>query len=728
MIAQRKPNNDKGFKDFHRDFAGFPRRCPHFCRAPPGLVKRANPALHSDVGFCQRQAGRGFQGDGSPFRLFRMTDRLIPATLQRRENGTLVSSVHGALQPAETEAYPAPAQTGSGFLHGNGLPERWRGRRSFTIVETGFGAGVRFLATWAAWRADPARGERLHYVAIEARPFSRDDLHRAAEHMVASTTNRKAEVECLIDALANAWPMLTPGLHRLEFDAGRVILTLAFGDLDAMLSSLVLRADAFHIDTFAVRSNRKGNAAATCRALAKLADEQATFAIDEIDEDMRKALQNAGFSYREDDRAGIFAPRWKVRRHEPPRAHDAASRDAIVIGAGLAGSALAERLAARGWHVTLIERHNTVACEASGNPAGVFHPLVAIDDNFGARLSRAGYLYALSRWRAFEAAGHDFARSANGLLQLACDDDEFTRMQAAAGALGMPETLAVLLTREQAAERLHTDTAHGGWFFPHGGSLDPAALARAACAMAGERLTRVHGVDVAQLVPREGGGWRAIDADGATLAEASVAIVANAADAPRVAQLRHAPVQIVRGQLTLLQAGVAPAIALPVIGDGYLIPFPDGTALTGATYDPDDADPALRADDHRDNLTRLAALLPRSNVDTGAIADPAALAGRVAFRCVASDRLPMAGELGDEPVAAARATALSGAQARDVPRAAGLYGAFGFGSRGFIWAALCAELIASQLDGEPWPIERELAEAIDPARFLLRDLRQGRAG
>ncbi|MEK6426429.1 MAG: bifunctional tRNA (5-methylaminomethyl-2-thiouridine)(34)-methyltransferase MnmD/FAD-dependent 5-carboxymethylaminomethyl-2-thiouridine(34) oxidoreductase MnmC [Burkholderia gladioli] len=661
-----------------------------------------------------------------------MTDRLISATLERRENGALVSSIHGELRPAESDASAAPAQAGGGFLRGNRLPERWRGRRSFTITETGFGAAWRFLATWAAWRADPARGERLHYAAIEAHPFLRDDLRQAARHMVANATNRQDEFDALIDALADAWPMLVPGLHRLEFDAGRVILTLAFGDPDAMLASLVLRADAFHFEPFAVRNTCKGDAAATCRALARLADEQATFAIDTIDDTiddaMRNALQNAGFSCREGERAGVFAPRWKVRRHEPPRAYAAATRDAIVIGAGLAGSALVERLAARGWHVTLLERHDAIACEASGNPAGVFHPLVAIDDNFGARLSRAGYLYALSRWRAFEAAGHDFSRTTNGLLQLACDDDEFARMQAAAAALGMPDTLAVLLTRDEAAERLRTAAAHGGWCFPQGGSLDPAALARAACAMAGERLTRLHGVDVAQLVPREGGGWRAVDAAGATLAEASVAIVANAADAPRVAQLRHAPVQIVRGQLTMLPAGTAPAAALPVIGDGYLIPFDDGTALTGATYDPDDADPALRADGHRENLARLAALLPCSGVDTGAAAEPAALAGRVAFRCVASDRLPMAGELGDEAEAAARAAALSGAQARDLPRAAGLYGAFGFGSRGFIWAALCAELIASQLDGEPWPIERELAEAIDPARFLLRALRQGRAG
>ncbi|EGD01892.1 bifunctional tRNA (mnm(5)s(2)U34)-methyltransferase/FAD-dependent cmnm(5)s(2)U34 oxidoreductase, partial [Burkholderia sp. TJI49] len=77
----------------------------------------------------------------------------------------------------------------------------------------------------------------------------------------------------------------------------------------------------------------------------------------------------------------------------------------------------------------------------------------------------------------------------------------------------------------------------------------------------------------------------------------------------------------------------------------------------------------------------------------------------------------------DEAQAVENARALSGAKARDLPRMTGLYGAFGYGSRGLVWAALGAELIASQLEGEPWPLERELADAVDPARFLIRALR-----
>ena len=64
------------------------------------------------------------------------------------------------------------------FLRGNGLPQRWQQRQRFVILETGFGLGNNFLATWQAWRNDPARCERLVYVSIEAHPPRREDLER----------------------------------------------------------------------------------------------------------------------------------------------------------------------------------------------------------------------------------------------------------------------------------------------------------------------------------------------------------------------------------------------------------------------------------------------------------------------------------------------------------------------------------------------------------------------
>ena len=59
------------------------------------------------------------------------------------------------------------AQAHHVFLGGNRLPGAWQGKSTFTIVETGFGQGLNFLATWAAWRDDPQHCARLDFVSIE---------------------------------------------------------------------------------------------------------------------------------------------------------------------------------------------------------------------------------------------------------------------------------------------------------------------------------------------------------------------------------------------------------------------------------------------------------------------------------------------------------------------------------------------------------------------------------
>ena len=97
--------------------------------------------------------------------------------------------------------------------------------------------------------------------------------------------------------------------------------------------------------------------------------------------------------------------------------HSPQARRAIVIGAGLAGTAISERLASRGWHVDLFERHAAPAQEASGNPAGILLPHLAKDDALAARLSRASYLYALRRFADLDGVRW----SPCGVLQVARD-------------------------------------------------------------------------------------------------------------------------------------------------------------------------------------------------------------------------------------------------------------------------------------------------------------------
>jgi tRNA 5-methylaminomethyl-2-thiouridine biosynthesis bifunctional protein len=650
-----------------------------------------------------------------------MTAILTPATLEFCEDGTLFSAVY---RDVYHSAAGALAQSEAVFLHGNGLPERWQRRRAFTVLETGFGLGVNFLTTWAAWREDAARCERLHFVSVEKHPFSQTDLRKALASVVAH-----APLSALAGELADAWPMLVPGVHRLEFEGGRVTLTLAFGDAAEMLPKLWLRADAFYLDGFSPAKNPDLWSPQIFKALARVAGEDATFATWSSAGDVKRGLAANGFECRKVDGFGYkrtmltgrFAPRWRVRRYEPPLPAAVRERHAIVVGAGLAGCALVERLAARGWRVTLVERHAAPARDASGNPAGVFHPMISRDDSSASRITRVGFLYALRRWSALVAAGHAPVRSHAGLLHLATDD-ESRAVAAALASFGYPDDYAHAVSRERAEEIAGVSLAQDGWFYPLGGAIDPASLCRAQLAAAGAQLDARFGVRVERL-ERTGDEWCVYDDAGSPVAQASVVIFANAQDASRSAALEHAPTRIVRGQLTLVAHSPLANLRVPVIGDGYAVPLESGVTLTGATYEVDDDDSTLRPAGHVENLERVARMLP--GLEAAQAADRATdCTGRVAFRCVTSDRLPMIGQLGDEAAARADAQRLSGAWPLDLPRMPGLYGAYAYGSRGLVWSALGAELIASQLEGEPWPLERELAEQLDPARYLQRALRQ----
>src|SRR5688500_4671984 len=98
---------------------------------------------------------------------------LVPAKLAFTADGTPFSAAYDDVYHS---AEGGIAQAQHVFLAGNGLPARWRGRRAFTILETGFGFGLSFLTTWQAWLQDPQRSRRLHFVSIEKHPFHAADL------------------------------------------------------------------------------------------------------------------------------------------------------------------------------------------------------------------------------------------------------------------------------------------------------------------------------------------------------------------------------------------------------------------------------------------------------------------------------------------------------------------------------------------------------------------------
>ena len=615
-----------------------------------------------------------------------MPEFLTPARLGFAEDGTPYSAAYGDLYHA---AQGGPAQADHVFLRGNGLPARWDGARRFTILETGFGLGLSFLATWRAWREDPRRCARLHFVSVEKHPFTAQDL--AVLHAPY------AELAPLSAELRDAWPLLVPGVHRLEFEQGRVVLTLAFGDAQQLLPQLRLAADAIFLDGFAPAKNPDMWSPALLKAVARLAAPGATAATWSVAAQVREALRAAGFAA--EKRRGFarksemlvasFVPQ-RALRPAPPSPGE---RSAVVIGAGVAGAAACERLAARGWEVTLLERHRAPALEASGNHAGVFHPIVTPDDSHIARLTRAAFSWLLEHWRQFDAIGAAPEWRRCGVLQLARDAREDAAQRAAVAALGCPPDYAQYVDAGNASACAGVPLAAGGLWFAEGGWIRPASLVSALIARSRAKL--LYGREAAAL-EQEGARWLVRDREGEAIAEAGAVVLANAGDALHLAPSEHIRLRRVRGQLTYLPP--LQKLKTVLLRGGMVLPPIDGISVTGASFDLDDEDRAVRADSHAGNLERLERLVPGAARGL----DPKKLDGRVAFRTVARDRLPLIGAL-------------------DAP---GLYGAFAYGSRGLLWAGLGAELLASSMDGEPLPLEGALAEAVAPGRFAARAKRR----
>ena len=634
--------------------------------------------------------------------------------------GAPYDTVHGDVFRSRAGAW---AEAQAVFVEGCRLRERWRGAARFCVLELGFGLGVNFLATLAAWRADPARPARLHVVSVEARPLSRKDLEQG---LAAVGLEREAFAEDR-RALLERWPPALPGLHRLVFAGGAVTLTLAFGEAGRIVPRLSLAADAIYLDGFSPERNPTMWRPSLIRAVARHARPGARLATWSAAAAVREALAMAGFEVRRLPGIGgkrhrteaVWAPRW--RTWAPPADPPALStRQVLVIGAGLAGAAVAAGFAERGFVVTLVDEQAVAGGAGSRQPVIADHLHLSPDDNPMARLTRAALmLSALDRRRR-----PDRDRSDRPLGRLALDADaaETQASQAMLGRLGFPSAFVRHLSAGDASEVAGLRLPNGGIWMPACDAIAPGTAIRDWIAGAGDALRFVGDCRVDRLShDAQAGLWRAFATDGRVVASAPLVVLANAGDACRLGRFALPRSRRVRGQTSLLRHPAVSGLRTVLGGDAYAAPLPGGAPdiLVGSSF----AETDSLAPDPRDDLGNMRRLGRMLGLDPQAIA-PMARPAAVGFRYALPDRLPAIGQLPDEAAAISRAAELARNDRLPIPVAPGLYGAFAFGSRGLLWSALAAQVLPALVCGEPAPIERDLLDAIAPGRALRRRLRR----
>lgn len=633
------------------------------------------------------------------------------------------------------------------FLQHNQLAARWAQLESgdtFVIAETGFGSGLNFLAAWQLWLATAPTGAQLHFVSVEKYPLHKRDLQRALALW--------PELGEFTAQLIEAYPVfIGTGFHRLCFMEGRIKLTLIIEDAAQGLAQLLAtphpafashcaQVDAWFLDGFAPAKNPhmwSDELFTRIRQLSRTGTTAATFSAAAI---VKQGLTLAGFSIQKVPGFGRKREMVKACMEHPPiidhqhsqqarsyspypvpwtidaAASIAAEKQAVVIGGGLAGCTSARALAERGWKITLVERHPELAQAASGNPQGVLYAKLSPKNEAQAEFNLHALLFAQQFYRSrWPLIGEQC-----GVLQLAHCESEQQLHALLREKFSAADELVQFVDAAQATAIAGVTLNQGALYFPNAGWINPRKLCNSLTDHPAIHVT----TDFTVLeIDRLGDDWQI---NGNPGLRAPVVIIANASDAKSFAITQHLPIKSIRGQITYLPATAASsALKTLVCSEGYIGPAVDGLHCTGATFNLKEETRELRVQDHSTNLANLRTPLPQLLAEWEGLAVEN-LQGRVAFRCTLPDYLPLVGALPIE-----KTMEQDFAPLRKNARAAihktgsyhkGLFINIGHGSRGLAYTPLCAELLAAHINQEILPLPRELANALNPARFLIRDL------
>lgn len=360
-------------------------------------------------------------------------------------------------------------------------------------------------------------------------------------------------------------------------------------------------------------------------------------------------------------------------QNHPSLPSPAKALSVAVVGAGIAGSCTARALCEQGFQVHLLDAAEGPAAGASGNWVGAFHPHITRDDTPLSQLTRLGCEFSLQALESltqqgFLTKGQDW--DTPGHLQT-IPDDEVQRTRETLAQLRLPDSLV-----QWAEPFSRLNTPLHGLFFPQGAWVKPVRWVQANLQACGALLKMHYSCPVERVTDL--GSLLGFQPDAVVIACAQHSLDLAGVDSSRA--------NSVKGQITRLKkVSDMPYVAS---GESYAIaPSSEDWMLLGATYErpvgalvPTEASDAL-------NIERFKAAFP--DVKLGLHVE-----SRCAVRFVWADRLPVVGrvfnlvEKSDSP---------NFKSPNPISANPTVYLNTAYASRGLTWAALAAQLVASNL-------------------------------
>ena len=578
------------------------------------------------------------------------------------------------------------------FLNGNDLTERLsqlHDYQYFCVGETGFGTGLNILTLWQLWqqvRLD--NHSHLHVVSVEKFPLNKADLIRAL--------NVWTELKPLAEKLIQQYPLPIAGCHRLSFPEERFSIDLWLGDAQDIFPTIpkTQTVNAWFLDGFAPSCNPDMWQANVLDHMVRLSDFGTTFASFSVAGILKRGLKQhgiqisrpRGFGHKREMLKAIWLDTDTSQTENQqqdsetdiavePKSETSKQRKIAIIGAGIAGLSSAWAFAQRGHQVTIYEQNEPLS-GASGNPLALLNPKLCPIEQAHEHLMTLSWQHALNFYPQFKAfrpiqvqqIALKNADELSGLVEQYPEKVLSANTKQADNSI--PQTEFPSLTLHQA-----------GAVSPH--QLRDEILQHANIRIEKVKISRLESTDSQVTL------WQ----DQQIIAITDHAIVCCAKQSAEL--IKNYPVlKPIRGQISWVENSQQPlALDQAYSYGGYCMQLDTAQLILGASFYPNRDDAEVLTEDHVHNYELIHNVFPKyaqglPSVDTWQ--------GRASVRAQSLDYLPLVGK---------------------IQNFGQIYTFAGLGSKGFLFAPLCSEILAALILGELCPVPQSLLDKLNPQRF-----------
>lgn len=649
------------------------------------------------------------------------------------------------------------------FINGNDLHQRWAAHDNahFVIAETGFGTGLNFLVVmqeFAHFRASHPHHilKRLFFISTEKFPLAKTDMQKAL-NVFESLKNEAS-------ALNDNYPTALEGCHRRHFDKYSTTLDLWIGDVHELMpqwhAPVTGLVDAWFLDGFAPSKNPDMWTDALFKQMARLSKKGSTFATFTAAGVVKRGLAAAGFiiekrkgfGRKRDMLTGAYSaeptgftpfkkafqgPYYRYNNKPlSPHSH------VIIVGSGLAAACTAFALAKRGIKITLCHDKNTLATGASGNTQGGFYPQLHSQPSIASRIQAHSFLYAAHVYHALFKAknsnsqhiAYDFC----GVVQLNFNPKIAQRQKRLVNNNVWPDHLIKHVDADTVSHIANIPLPYDGLYIQQGGWISPPDLVHALIEQAKQYThLEVKANCVYQTHTRKAVNDASLENESVTspievqfstgeTLSCDHLILALGAEAVKNEAFKALPLRPVRGQVEAIPTqSPINKLTTVICHKGYMTPALNNRHALGSTYIKNDLNTDVRQEDSDQNLHTHKQAMSNTDIVDQLTHDGCA---RAAIRLGSPDHQPVSGMLTNFDSLKHNYVDLSVGKplhsAKPLPHSQ-VSTVSCLGSRGLTTAPLMAELLASELVHEPLPLNNDLCNAVNPARFMIRDCIRG---